>query len=218
MVCSSLFQRLVSSASDADINALSAQFTTPKPDAASGSAASFPIIPIAAAAGGGILLLVIVVIVLVRRRRDPQKTKTPRNVVAFENPMYDNAGKDPVYNSIGGGHDGLYDEPAAMQPRGSKENPMYDSSENLAGGNDEFNKVAAHLKKEALPDDYLQADQADAAKTMYGDDYLTGDAVGMDLNDPATAKDAAKGGHDGLLEQEPDQGDGDGYLDVTESS
>jgi len=80
-------------------------------------------------AGAGAVCAVIVIIVIVRQRMSGggAAQKNDRNVVAFENPMYD----DP--KSGKGASDGLYDEPKFKKKKGSKKsNPMYDSSENLA--------------------------------------------------------------------------------------
>jgi len=59
--------------------------------------------------------------------------KADRNVVAFENPMYTD-GKNRGDDDPGG--EGLYDEPAFNKKKGrkKKQNPMFDSSEDLTGG------------------------------------------------------------------------------------
>eukprot|EP00041_Stephanoeca_diplocostata_P018628 m.391153 g.391153 ORF g.391153 m.391153 type:complete len:671 (-) comp21071_c0_seq1:337-2349(-) len=71
------------------------------------SASSVPLIPIAAGAGG--LLLIIIVIVLVMTRGDAKEEDHSRDVVAFQNPMYDSP--EEKQNPVADGGDGLYDDP-----------------------------------------------------------------------------------------------------------
>jgi hypothetical protein len=101
----------------------------------------------AAAAGGGVVVLIIVVmvVVLARRSRTPaaKKPKTSaadkRAVVAFENPMYATTAESKqegasTYDEHAQGmnpSEGLYDEPA-FNNKSDKENPLYESTENLA--------------------------------------------------------------------------------------
>jgi hypothetical protein len=198
--------------------------TTADPNniAAKGSAASLPIIPIAAAAGGGILLVVIVVIIVMRRRRNQAQNGAgdKRAVVAFENPMYETGkdGSQPVYDNKEG-HEGLYDEPA-FAAKTDKSNPVYNSNENLAS--DEFGNVAAHLKKQALPDDYDEPSGLPLQQlaAVYGDDYLQTQDSHVQFQPAAdvdylTAEDQPKGFPMLAQTNESDQQVyGDGYLDV----
>ena len=64
--------------------------------------------------------------------------KADRTVVAFENPMYadGNAGGQAQYDAPDAGGEGLYDEPAFNAGAANKSNPMYESTEDLAGGAD----------------------------------------------------------------------------------
>ena len=224
----------------AEVAELSALFTTTTTtqstsnEAAKGSAASLPIIPIAAAAGGGILLVVIIVIILVRRRRNqPQNGGDKRAVVAFENPMYEQGkgsnGGQAIYDNKDG-HEGLYDEPA-FAAKTDKSNPLYNSNENLAH-KDEFGGVAAHLKAQALPDDYDEpAGHTLVQQPIYGDDYLqtqgSHQQVQPDYDTPLSVTNQPVYGDDYLqagqsagfaLNSQPlydnDQQAGDGYLDV----
>lgn len=119
------------------------------------------------------IIVVIVVAVLMRRsgrggvgsggsgagKTGPMGKTDDRNVVAFENPMYegsaatgvgdrgdavglyDNAGIKYSGSGIGGGgdgDDGLYDEPAFTNER-EKANPLYASTEHLHDGSDPDN-------------------------------------------------------------------------------
>jgi len=103
--------------------------------ASSGGSSMLPII--AAAAGGAAVLVLILVLLYLRKRRNAsrtsQKAGADRNVVSFENPMYDDpAGlpTQPVYSGVTHEGDGLYDEPAFNT--NSKQNPIYNSTEDLA--------------------------------------------------------------------------------------
>lgn len=107
--------------------------------ASTGSSGGIGLPIVAAAAGGGVLLLVLVILLVVRRRRSVgavNKKEADRTVVAFENPMYDDPTQvQQVYDS--GALDtrdgeGLYDEPA-FNTKAKKENPLYQSNEDLAG-------------------------------------------------------------------------------------
>jgi len=85
------------------------------------------LIIIAAAAGAALLCCIIIIVVLLRGGSDDGGKNEARNVVAFENPMYD----DPSggMNQVAATTDGeLYDEPAFQD----KSNPMYSSQENTA--------------------------------------------------------------------------------------
>jgi len=97
--------------------------------------------------GAGVLILIVVIVVVRRRRNNGSSGKADRNVVAFENPMYDDptsGGAAPVYdmsNPAGGAqvpeNEGLYDEPAfnankAVAGGPARENPVYQSTENVA--------------------------------------------------------------------------------------
>merc|ERR1719240_2331018 len=106
------------------------QQTAAEASAAMGS--EFPIVIVAAAAGGFVVLVLIALILTRRGGSRNYNNKMDRNVVAFENPMYDDpasAGAD-----MGGGDSGLYDEPAfnAAAAGNDKDNPMYQSNENVA--------------------------------------------------------------------------------------
>ena len=96
-----------------------------------------------------IILCIVIAVMLTGGKRDGGGGggKNDRNVVAFENPMYDNPGDDapaaggyqaePSYGAPAADDDqdpGLYDEPA-FQPEGGKGNPMYSSKDDVAGGN-----------------------------------------------------------------------------------
>lgn len=83
------------------------------------SSSSIPIIPIAAAAGG--VLLIIIIIVVVMTRGDSKEEDTSRDVVAFQNPMYDSP--EEKHNPVADDGDGLYDDPL-----------MVDSSAVVPGG------------------------------------------------------------------------------------
>eukprot|EP00051_Salpingoeca_urceolata_P026445 m.477331 g.477331 ORF g.477331 m.477331 type:complete len:881 (+) comp20809_c0_seq1:248-2890(+) len=109
------------------------------------SSSGLPIIPIAAAAAGCVLLAVLVVVAVKKGwigGNNSAKTKsTDRNVVAFENPMYDDpttGGSQPTYDAATGGADdeGLYDEPA-FNAQASKDNPLYQSTEDLTAADEE---------------------------------------------------------------------------------
>ena len=85
------------------------------------------LIPIAAGGGGGLLLLIIIivlVIVILGGKKKNTSKDDGRNVVAFENPMYD----DPAKNGAAPKavqDTGMYDEPT-FDP---KANPMYSSND-----------------------------------------------------------------------------------------
>jgi len=93
----------------------------------------------AGAGGGGAVIIIIIIVVVMRRRKNASGSKRnsktdDRTVVAFENPMYDdptNAPSQQMYGSgsMGGDHEGLYDEPAFNGAK--KSNPLYRSNENL---------------------------------------------------------------------------------------
>jgi hypothetical protein len=106
----------------------------------SGTDSSGSLTIIAAAAGGGVVLIVIIIIVVLRRRSSnaAPKEQEHREVVAFENPMYDTPDSTamPVYEDHGDGDDALYDEPAfAGKP--TVENPLYQSTDDLVNGGDD---------------------------------------------------------------------------------
>jgi hypothetical protein len=182
--------------------------TTAKPEAAKGSTGSLPIIPVAAGAGGGLLILIIIIVVVSRRRNKPQKNNNDkRAVVAFENPMYEqgrNIGGQPIYDNKD--HEGLYDEPAFIKGGAGKENPMYNSNEDLTRDDTGYNAVIGALKQDnpvydndGAGDDYLTSGFEIQSQPIYGDDYLqSGESQGF-----------------GLAHVEPDDNAGDaGYLDV----
>jgi hypothetical protein len=136
----------------AEQNALANSLTTttaqPAGDssAASSDAAAGLGIVVYAAAGAGVvvLIVIVVVVVVVRKRSSTPRTKakadsSQRTVVAFENPMYDSSPKpndsqgqdngEGLYDN-NGDNAGLYDEPA-FAAKSDKENPLYESTENL---------------------------------------------------------------------------------------
>jgi hypothetical protein len=94
--------------------------------------------PLLMVAGGAAILVVLclliaIIVVMSGGDGDGSKKDAARNVVAFENPMYDdpNRGGDAAY---GGDEDpGLYDEPA-FNAGADKENPAYASNEQVADG------------------------------------------------------------------------------------
>lgn len=120
------------------IETLSTTTTTSAPVQAGSSAAGAPVF--AGAAGGGALILILLILLLVARNRRNKAKQPKREVIAFENPMYDTA------NNATGGHapaqtgddhqglyseqGGLYDEPA-FKAKSNKDNPMYNSQEML---------------------------------------------------------------------------------------
>merc|ERR1711964_878886 len=79
----------------------------------------------------GVVAVVAVVVVIVYKRRangPASASASDRVVVAFENPSY--------VNTKGGADEsqGLYDEPAFKDKKGKKQNPMYDSQEDISSG------------------------------------------------------------------------------------
>lgn len=128
-----------------DLAALAAKSQgTPAPSTDSGGG-GLPIIPIAAAAAGVVLIAAAVVVAIKKGwigggKGSGASAKADRNVVAFENPMYDDptSGVDsaPTYDAAtGGDNEGLYDEPAFNQAA-NKDNPLYESTEDLTGGDE----------------------------------------------------------------------------------
>merc|ERR1719240_2028532 len=83
-------------------------------EASAAMGGEFPIIIVAAAAGGFVVLVLIALILTRRGGSRNYDGKMDRNVVAFENPMYD----EPAFNAAAAGND--------------KDNPMYQSNENMA--------------------------------------------------------------------------------------
>merc|ERR1711937_747824 len=83
-------------------------------------------------AGGGLLLIILIIVIacLMTRKSNgtPAKPEEARNVVAFENPMYDDPAQAGVGVAPGANDPGLYDEPTFNQDA-DKENPMYQSQE-----------------------------------------------------------------------------------------
>jgi len=90
--------------------------------------------PVIYGAGGGAILVILIIIIvcLVGGGSKKSSNKADRNVVAFENPMYD----DPTAAQGGNVQQqvdedgGLYDEPTFNAGANDKENPMYQSNEN----------------------------------------------------------------------------------------
>jgi len=111
--------------------------------------------PIAVIAGGAaavvVIILLVVVILMSGGSKSDGKADANRNVVAFENPMYDDPNANQAYGGAGGAatydaggatygeaaapdaDPGLYDEPAFQA--NDKSNPMYSSKDNVAEGN-----------------------------------------------------------------------------------
>merc|ERR1711990_1092138 len=92
------------------------------------------LIPIAAGGGGGLLLIIIIIVpaVCLASGGGKKGDRADRNVVAFENPMYDDpkqGGKGPTTTGDNGM---LYDEPSFNST--DKQNPMYTSNEEVATG------------------------------------------------------------------------------------
>ncbi len=102
------------------------------------------------------MLLIIIVVIVARRRNRPEVRKDQRSVVAFENPMYGEATKkheQPTYGS-NDQHEGLYDEPAfAGTAINTKENPMYNSNEDLTKDTSEFGQVIRALQQPIYDND-----------------------------------------------------------------
>lgn len=82
------------------------------------------------AAGAGCLLLTIIVVVIVVMSGGEKEEKSNRNVIAFENPMYDDPTDSGGGNFDAGEDGGLYDEPTFQAD--NKQNPTYSSEENVA--------------------------------------------------------------------------------------
>ena len=82
------------------------------------------------AAGAGCLLLTIIVVVIVVMSGGEKEEKSSRNVIAFENPMYDDPTDSGGGNLDAGEDGGLYDEPTFQAD--NKHNPTYSSEENVA--------------------------------------------------------------------------------------
>jgi hypothetical protein len=84
---------------------------------------------------------VVVIIVVIKRRKNgtvaPKKKKSgpERNVVAFENPIYSKPAEGIYDNDVlHNPSDGLYFEaPVFDQATDNKQNPVFDSTENLQG-------------------------------------------------------------------------------------
>merc|ERR1711957_961549 len=111
--------------------------------------------PIAVIAGGAaavvVIILLVVVILMSGGSKSDGKADANRNVVAFENPLYDVPNANQAYGGAGGAatydaggatygeaaapdaDPGLYDEPAFQA--NDKSNPMYSSKDNVAEGN-----------------------------------------------------------------------------------
>ena len=90
---------------------------------------AFPLMIIIIAAAAALVLCLIIAIVVLMGGKSEKQPKDNRNVVAFENPMYD----DPTSGGgegEGEGDPGLYDEPTFQEA--GKANPTYDSNEDVA--------------------------------------------------------------------------------------
>jgi hypothetical protein len=149
--------------------------------ASSGSAASFPVVIIAAVAGGALLLILIIVVIAIRRKRTPDADRDQsksRNVVAFENPMYDTTSKPERAAPVK--EEGLYDEPAkltdaAFGEQANKDNPLYDSAEKLYDG--EFQQTINMLRLNAASDTDTDGQQGFTLSHPGDDPYGTESAV-----------------------------------------
>eukprot|EP00051_Salpingoeca_urceolata_P020603 m.311182 g.311182 ORF g.311182 m.311182 type:complete len:936 (+) comp19651_c0_seq1:209-3016(+) len=129
-----------STASEAAIDLLLAPANNPGGQGGTGGSTSGggggSTIPIAAAAGGCVLLIVLAIIAVKRgwigKTRSGAKAATnptERNIVAFENPMYDEPTKGHGSMFADHGSEGLYDEPSFSTA--NKSNPLYQSAEGL---------------------------------------------------------------------------------------
>lgn len=124
----------------ADAAAAYQKANPPTTEGPEGQKSAGSIIPIAAGAAAGLLIIIIIIVVVVVMRgrntdeREPVDKTPVRSVVAFENPMYDDPGQsaEPTYDAGLQGDEGLYDEPAFTATAQDRNNPMYQSSEDLA--------------------------------------------------------------------------------------
>ena len=131
------------------------------------------------------------IIVIVKRRRnnqDPKPRKSAaaqRNVIAFENPMYETRPAAAAASTSAKEHEGLYDEPAAFVGKtaatAEKANPLYDSAEKLdqqplydnKPDDDEFRAVVSHLNHQADGGDGFVL--SSAGSQLYGEEQATYD-------------------------------------------
>jgi len=101
-----------------------------------GASASMALIPIAAGGAGGLLLIIIIIVlvVIILSRGKPESKDDARNVVAFENPMYDDPARNTTTTTAATttqqpSDAALYDEPTFNS--NDKANPMYASNEDV---------------------------------------------------------------------------------------
>jgi hypothetical protein len=97
---------------------------------------------IAGGAGGGLVLIIIVIVIVMRRGKNSDsdgKDDVQREVVAFENPMYDTPDNDTVavYEDQGDDLEALYDEPAFAEGNATVQNPLYQSTDDLTAEEEE---------------------------------------------------------------------------------
>eukprot|EP00055_Hartaetosiga_balthica_P008740 m.33519 g.33519 ORF g.33519 m.33519 type:complete len:853 (-) comp6453_c0_seq1:149-2707(-) len=120
------------------------------------STASLPI-PIIGGAGAAVLIIIVVIIIVIMRRGGSNKKSSPskdaeRNVVAFENPMYEDPALNgqtsfddqAIYNDVvDEDNEGLYDEPAFNEL--NRDNPLYESAPDLTQLDDENDDDGGYL-------------------------------------------------------------------------
>lgn len=75
------------------------------------------------------LLLIVILAFILMRDSGNQDDSAPRQVVSFENPMYDDPANAGGSGVVGDDDPGLYDEPAFQA--NNRDNPTYESNENL---------------------------------------------------------------------------------------
>ena len=144
------------------------------------------------------IIVVIVVVAVIRRRKRAADSKAKlqkaqegmdeqgRPIVAFENPMYDapiKSGGEPTYADTAAvsSSKGLYDEPA-FSGKSDKDNPMYESTENLAEqvyeNADHDDKSAGYNEVSPTRAHVTLSDYAD--EEFEGDDFFKNDGY-MDI-------------------------------------
>ncbi|EGD83644.1 hypothetical protein PTSG_12142 [Salpingoeca rosetta] len=190
------------------------------------STASVPVGAVGGAAGGAVVLIAVIVLVVIMRRRASSSgggsagnkkrgALNERQVVSFENPMYDDPMpvQQAIYSDAGVGdaeEEGLYDEPAFAMGQDKKQNPLYQSSEDLLA--DEYDDVAGEGDEmggylDVAPDDAPGDNDDD------GDD---GDDLGANggYDNAANLGVKAENGY-GFEEGGDGSGDGDGNAQAT---
>ena len=107
-------------------------------------------------------LLVVVVLAIAfvfTRKSSAESSFSNRDVVAFENPLYNEAepGIDAAGGHISSASAGLYDEPSVMAQQSGKANPLYDDAGSGGSGDEESG--------------YLDVDAADDEDDEESDGY-----------------------------------------------